>query len=110
MDEFVQQLRTYIIQHDFQLGATLQGKVAPSIFDHLKEMFVKFIKTNGDDINSEFLIPTVINYLLQTQREKVFALNSNSNWFGITHKEDSPFVGFQMQKIVDNGEYPKVLF
>jgi UTP-glucose-1-phosphate uridylyltransferase len=82
----------------------------PSIFDHLKEMFVKFIKTNGDDINSEFLIPTVINYLLQTQREKVFALNSNSNWFGITHKEDSQFVGFQMQKIVDNGEYPKVLF
>ena len=59
---------------------------------------------------SEFLIPTVINYLIQMQSKKVFALNSNSNWFGITHKEDIPFVGSEIQKIVDNGEYPKVLF
>lgn len=27
MDEFVQQLRTYIIQHDFQLGATLPSEL-----------------------------------------------------------------------------------
>ena len=67
-------------------------------------------RRNGDDLNSEFLIPTVVNHLIQTQREKVFALNSNSNWFGITHKEDSPFVGAEIQKIVDNGGYPKVLF
>ena len=82
----------------------------PFIFDHLEEMFIKFINKNGEDLNSEFLIPTVINHLIQTQREKVFALNSNSNWFGITHKEDSPFVGAEIQKIVDNGGYPKVLF
>ena len=68
------------------------------------------IEKNGDGLNSEFLILTVINYLIQTQREKVFALNSNSNWFGITHKEDSPFARGEIQKIVDNGEYPKVLF
>ena len=82
----------------------------PFIFDHLKEMFINFINKNGEDLNSEFLITTVINNLIQTQSEKVFALNSNSNWFGITHKEDIPFVGSEIQKIVDNGEYPKVLF
>ena len=82
----------------------------PSIFAHFEEMFIKFFKKNGDDLNSEFLIPTVINYLIQTQREKVFALSSNSNWFGITHKDDSPFVEAEMKKIIDNGEYPKVLF
>jgi GntR family transcriptional repressor for pyruvate dehydrogenase complex len=27
VDEFVQQLRTYIIQHDFQLGATLPSEL-----------------------------------------------------------------------------------
>lgn len=82
----------------------------PFIFDHLEEMFIKFFKKNGDDLKSEFLLPTVINHIIQTQREKVFALNSNSNWFGITHKEDSPFARGEIQKIVDNGEYPKVLF
>ena len=82
----------------------------PFIFDHLEEMFIKFFNKYGDDLKSEFLIPTVINHLIQTQREKIFALNSNSNWFGITHKEDSAFVGAEIQKIVDNGEYPKVLF
>ena len=82
----------------------------PFIFDYLEEMFVNFINKNGEDLKREFLIPTVINNLIQTQSEKVFALNSNSNWFGITHKEDIPFVGSEIQKIVDNGEYPKVLF
>ena len=82
----------------------------PFIFDYLEEMFIKFINKNGEDLNSEFLIPTVINNLIQTQREKVFALNSNSNWFGITYKEDISFVGSEIQKIVDNGGYPKELF
>ena len=82
----------------------------PFIFDHLEEMFINFYNKNGEDLNSEFLIPTVINYLIQTQSEKVFALNSNSNWFGITYKEDISFVGSKLQKIVNNGEYPKELF
>jgi len=82
----------------------------PFIFDHLEEMFIKFINKNEENLNSEFGIPTVINYLIRTQREKFFALNSNSNWLGITYKEDIPFVESEIQKIVDNGEYPKVLF
>ena len=82
----------------------------PFIFDHLEEMFINFYNKNVEDLNSEFLIPTVINNLIKTQREKVFALNSNSNWFGITYKEDITFVGSKLQKIVNNGEYPKELF
>ena len=82
----------------------------PFIFDHLEEMFINFYNKNVEDLNSEFLIPTVINNLIKTQREKVFALNSNSNWFGITFKEDISFVGSKLQKIVNNGEYPKELF
>ena len=39
----------------------------------------------------------------------IFQPYSNSNWVGITHKEDIPFVGSEIQKIVDNCEYPKVL-
>ncbi|MEC9361013.1 MAG: sugar phosphate nucleotidyltransferase, partial [SAR324 cluster bacterium] len=82
----------------------------PFIFDHLEEMFINFYNKNVEDLNSEFLIPTVINNLIKTQREKVFALNSNSNWFGITYKEDISFVGSKLQKIVNNEEYPKELF
>ncbi|MEC9070248.1 MAG: sugar phosphate nucleotidyltransferase [SAR324 cluster bacterium] len=82
----------------------------PFIFDHLEEMFINFYNKNVEDLNSEFLIPTVINNLIKTQREKVFALNSNSNWFGITYKEDISFVGSKLKKIVNNEEYPKELF
>ncbi|MED5516148.1 MAG: sugar phosphate nucleotidyltransferase [SAR324 cluster bacterium] len=82
----------------------------PFIFDYLEEMFINFYNKNVEDLNSEFLIPTVINNLIKTQREKVFALNSNSNWFGITYKEDISFVGSKLKKIVNNEEYPKELF
>ena len=47
----------------------------PFIFDHLEEMFINFVNKNGKDLNSEFLIPTVINYLIQ----KVHSINSTTH-------------------------------
>ena len=82
----------------------------PFIFDYFEELFLKFLKKNGDDLYSEFLIPSAINNLIQNQSEKVVVLNSNSNWFGITHKEDIPFVGYEIQKFKDSGKYPRILF
>ena len=40
----------------------------------------------------------------------MFALSSNSKWYGITYNEDCVYVKDNIKKIVDDGKYQKELF
>ena len=82
----------------------------PGLFDYLKEMFVDFLKEEGSELKSEFLIPSVVNELIHSDRETVDILRSNASWFGVTYKDDKPFVVGEIQKLIDNGTYPAQLF
>ncbi|NQZ59784.1 MAG: nucleotidyltransferase [Lentisphaeraceae bacterium] len=82
----------------------------PVLFDYLKEMFVDFLKEEGSELKSEFLIPSVVNELIHSDRETVDILRSNASWFGVTYKDDKPFVVGEIQKLIDNGTYPAQLF
>jgi len=82
----------------------------PVLFDYLRKMFVDFLRTRGMELKSEFLIPTVINDLIQSGREKVRVLYSNDPWFGVTYKEDKSYVQGEIQKLVEKGVYPQNLF
>jgi len=83
---------------------------APKLFDYLNTMFTEFLQEEGTELKSEFLIPTVINDLIQSGQEAVHVLRSDSPWFGVTYKEDKPFVESEIAKMVSAGEYPKKLF
>ena len=82
----------------------------PVLFNYLKEMFLHFLNEKGEKIDSEFLIPTVINDLIQNDRETVQVLRSDSLWFGVTYKEDKPYVVEAIQKLITSGKYPQKLF
>ena len=82
----------------------------PVLFDYLKDMFVDFLSEHGTELKSEFLIPTVVNDLIQNGKEGVHVLQSNANWFGVTYKEDKPYVMGEIQKLINAGAYPLKLF
>ena len=82
----------------------------PVIFDYLQEIFVDFLAHRGDELKSEFLIPSVINNLIQSRKETVRVLYSDSPWFGVTYKEDKPYVVDQIQKLINDDFYPQKLF
>jgi UTP-glucose-1-phosphate uridylyltransferase len=82
----------------------------PSIFDYLNEMFELFLSKNIHDQKSEFLIPSVINDLINSDSEVVQVLYSKSSWFGVTYKQDKSYVVQQIKKLVDRGFYPNKLF
>ena len=82
----------------------------PVIFDYLNEMFELFLSKNIHDKTSEFLIPSVINDLINSGDEVVEVLYSNSSWFGVTYKQDKSHVVQQIKKLVDRGFYPNKLF
>jgi hypothetical protein len=43
-------------------------------------------------------------------KASVDVLKSNDKWFGVTYKEDKPFVVESFQKLYEQGVYPKTLF
>ena len=82
----------------------------PDLFGFLESMFEKFLEKEGGKLNSEYLIPSVINDLIQDNIKLVQILRSSAKWFGVTYKEDKPHVIQQIQKLIRKGVYPKKLF
>lgn len=82
----------------------------PVLFEHLEKMFFEFLKEQGDQVKSEFYIPSVVSDLISANIAKVKVLQTKSKWFGVTYQEDKPFVIDAVKKLVENGDYPTPLF
>lgn len=83
---------------------------SPKIFEYLDYMFTAFLKKDGNKLDSEYLIPTVINNLIFSETENVHVLKSGENWFGITYVEDRSFVVEAISNLVKTDQYPENLF
>ena len=82
----------------------------PDLFGYLESMFIQFLKEEGDALKSEYLIPSVVNNLIQTDKKSVHILHSSAKWFGVTYKEDKSYVIEEIKKLIKDGNYPKNLF
>ena len=82
----------------------------PDLFAYLESMFIQFLREEGDALKSEYLIPSVVNNLIQTDKKSVHILHSSAKWFGVTYKEDKSYVMEEIKKLIKDGHYPKNLF
>ena len=82
----------------------------PDLFGYLESMFIQFLKEEGDALKSEYLIPSVVNNLIQTDKKSVHILHSSAKWFGVTYKEDKSYVMEEIKRLIKDGHYPKNLF
>ena len=73
----------------------------PLFFEKLDEQFVEFLTAQNDNPKSEFQIPTVINYFLQSGKARIEILKSDAKWFGVTYKEDRPYVVEKLAQLND---------
>jgi len=62
------------------------------LFDHLQEKFERFLLLHGKEINSEFLLPEIVDELLQEGKATVKVLPTADRWYGMTYREDIPIV------------------
>ena len=81
-----------------------------SVFDHLNELFIQFVKENSDDPKAEFFIPDMITDLINKNAAKVKVLNTDELWFGVTYREDKPIVIESIRELVSKGVYPSKLW
>lgn len=80
------------------------------LIQHLKEKFPLWLKTNLNVPKAEFLIPTVVDELVNEGKAKLRLLATSSMWFGVTYKEDKPGVVKSLKALVDKGLYKPGLY
>lgn len=81
----------------------------PSFFDYTKKIFSKFLEEVGKELKSEFFIPIVADQFIK-EVGTIEVIPTSSSWFGVTYKEDAPFVKQSLDKLISHGEYPASLW
>lgn len=83
---------------------------APGFIALAEELFEKFLDEQGQELKSEFYIPTVTKHFVQSGKGVVKVIPTSAQWFGVTYKEDAPGVQESINKLVAAGEYPASLW
>lgn len=85
--------------------------LTPEFIEELHKGFPEFLKKTGSgDLKAEYLLPTIVDQLIQEKRANVTVLRSEDNWFGVTYKEDKATVTEAFQKLIADGVYGEKLF
>ena len=82
----------------------------PEYFEYVEKAFVAFLKTRGQELKSEFYIPTLVNDMIRNGEATCKVLDTTSKWFGVTYSEDRPQVVMKINNLVKEGVYPEKLF
>ena len=82
----------------------------PEYFGYVEKAFVEFLKTRGQELKSEFYIPTLVNDMIRNGEATCKVLDTTSKWFGVTYAEDRPQVVMKINNLVKEGVYPEKLF
>ena len=82
----------------------------PSCYDFLGKEFRNFINKYGMDLKSELDIPTSVDKFVKNGEITIQILMSNERWFGVTYREDKPFVVESIKKMIRKGIYPARIY
>jgi hypothetical protein len=80
-----------------------------SFFSYTQQLFIEFLKSYGKEAKSEFFIPIVADKFIK-EGGTIEIIPTTSLWFGVTYKEDAPFVQGSLMKLIKEGEYPENLW
>ncbi|MDZ4747785.1 MAG: nucleotidyltransferase [Saprospiraceae bacterium] len=78
----------------------------PSYFHFFEEDFDVFFKTSGQELKSEYYIPSLIDSLIRSGDRRTQVLECDAEWFGVTYREDKEFVSERLANLLDEGVYP----
>ncbi len=93
---------------DARVSMNLWG-FTPELFTELERRFPLWLAENGAKEKSEWYIPFVVDELIRESKAGCKVLPIESSWFGVTYREDKPYVMAEIKKLVDAGEYPENL-
>jgi hypothetical protein len=82
----------------------------PSCYDFLGREFREFINRSGMDLKSELDIPTSIDRFVKSGEITIQILKTDAKWFGVTYREDKPYVVESVREMINRGVYPESIY
>ena len=77
----------------------------------LEKGFVDFLaEVKPGEIKKEYLLPAVVDQLIQENKAEVAVLKTHDTWFGVTYQEDKEKVMESFKELVKKGVYKEELF
>ena len=85
--------------------------LTPAFMDTLYDGFVEFLQNvKAGDIKAEYLLPVMIDALIQKGTAQVDVLETKDTWFGVTYQEDKEVVIKAFKELTEAGVYPNGLY
>lgn len=82
----------------------------PRAMEQFAAEFAQFVALKGDDPKAEFYIPYGMNRLKEQGAARMVVLRSDSEWFGVTYRDDRAAVVQRLEELVADGTYPPSLW
>lgn len=84
--------------------------LTPAVLSMMAEQFAEFLQQRGTEQASECYIPTVMDQLIRSHQVACRVLPTESAWLGVTYREDKAACAEAIQRLVQDGSYPRHLW
>ncbi|MBJ7259425.1 MAG: NTP transferase domain-containing protein [Chthoniobacterales bacterium] len=78
----------------------------PQVFPLLREELKVFLAAAGESEKAECYLPTAVASIIASGHARVRMLETESDWFGVTYRDDRESVVRSIAALVARGEYP----
>ena len=99
----------YPLDYDTPVSMNFWG-FTPAVFKLTEELFKTFALENKDKPKAEFFIPLIGENLVKNNTASFKVIPTDSQWFGVTYKEDKPIVQDSIDRLIKEGAYPENLW
>lgn len=106
---FYEEDKRFRLEEETPVSMNFWG-LKPNVFKFLNEGFKEFLEQHGNELKSEYFIPLLINDNIIRGVIKTKVIQCDSPWFGVTYKEDKPFVQQRIKELIESGAYPENLW
>lgn len=94
-----------------QLVSMNMWGLPPIFFNELEKQFPEFLQQIPEgNLKAEFLLPKIIDKMVQEKKAVVKVLDTKDKWFGVTYQEDKAAVVASIRQLIQDGVYPEKLF
>ena len=103
---------TFIPMSDDTLVSMNMWGFTPDIFGELQISMERFFADGlgNNPLKAECYLPVEVGKMVNDGKATVKVLSSKDKWFGVTYKEDKPFVVESVKKLKADGIYPETLW
>ncbi|MDR3276819.1 MAG: NTP transferase domain-containing protein [Treponema sp.] len=82
----------------------------PSVIPHMRRYFEDFLAGSAGEPRAECYLPTAADWLVKGGLLDIRVLQADSEWFGVTYREDREMASARIGELVRQGVYPPALW